>query len=161
MLEARKRWARRALQKLKGYLEELEASPDVLPGSLLGKAVAYAVNQWEALVRYPEDLDLKPDNNAAESALRAVAVGRKNYLFFGSAKGGDTAAVLYSMMASCKALYPSRSGDFTCTTVLGSTRTTVAAKALPSSSNHCVMPSFSPSNPSAIVNPFSGLPSPA
>jgi hypothetical protein len=45
---------------------------------------------------------LSIDNNPAERMLRPVAVGRKNYLFFGSDKGGETAAVLYGVIASAK-----------------------------------------------------------
>jgi transposase len=52
---------------------------------------------------YPEDGDLSIDNNLSERALRAQAVGRKNWLFVGSDNGGRTAAVLFSMTASCKA----------------------------------------------------------
>ncbi len=56
----------------------------------------------EALTRYAEDASLEIDNNAAERALRAVALGRKNYLFAGSDKGGERAAVLYSLIGTAK-----------------------------------------------------------
>jgi hypothetical protein len=74
----------------------------VLPKSPLGAAITYATNQWEALNRYVEDGNLAIDNNAAERALRGVAVGRKNWLFWGSDAGGKTAAVLTSLVATCK-----------------------------------------------------------
>jgi transposase len=74
----------------------------VLPKSPIGEAITYALNQWQALLRYTTRGFLEIDNNAAERALRAVAVGRKNYLFFGSDVGGTTAAVLYSLVQSCK-----------------------------------------------------------
>jgi transposase len=74
----------------------------VLPKSPLGTAITYALNQWEALNRYAEAGDLAIDNNAAERALRGVAVGRKNWLFWGSDAGGKTAAVLTSLTATCK-----------------------------------------------------------
>lgn len=73
----------------------------VLPKSPMGKAIGYALNQWTALNRYLDDGRLAIDNNAAERALRPVAVGRKNWLFAGSAEGGKRAAILYSIIGSC------------------------------------------------------------
>lgn len=73
-----------------------------LPESPLGKAIGYAQSQWIALNRYTEDGDLDIDNGESERALRPVAVGRKNYMFFGGDEGGERAAVLYSLIASCK-----------------------------------------------------------
>jgi hypothetical protein len=74
----------------------------VLPKSPLGQAISYALANWQALCRYVEDGDLSIDNNLSERTLRAQAVGRKNWLFVGSDNGGRTAAVLFSMTASCK-----------------------------------------------------------
>jgi transposase len=65
-------------------------------------AIQYALSRWSALVRYCDDGHLEIDNNAAERALRAVAVGRKNYLFAGSDRGGERAAALYSLIGSAK-----------------------------------------------------------
>jgi transposase len=65
-------------------------------------AIRYALSRWRALVRYCDDGHLEIDNNAAERALRAVAVGRKNYLFAGSDRGGERAAALYSLIGSAK-----------------------------------------------------------
>jgi transposase len=65
-------------------------------------AVKYALGRWEALTRYAEEGGLEIDNNAAERALRAVALGRKNYLFAGSDRGGERAAILYSLIGSAK-----------------------------------------------------------
>ena len=62
----------------------------------------YALGRWEALTRYAENGSLEIDNNAAERALRAVALGRKNYLFAGWDKGGERAAVLYSLIGTAK-----------------------------------------------------------
>ena len=75
-----------------------------LPKSPLGEAVGYARNQWPALQVYTTVGFLEIDNSAAERALRAVAIGRKNYLFFGSDLGGDTAAVLYTFTQTCQVL---------------------------------------------------------
>ncbi len=65
-------------------------------------AVKYALALWDALVRYCDDGRLEIDNNAAERALRAVALGRKNYLFAGSDTGGERAAAIYSLIGSAK-----------------------------------------------------------
>jgi transposase len=79
-----------------------ETAKIVLPKSPMGQAIAYAQRQWSALQRFTEHGFLNIDNNAAERALRAVAIGRKNYLFVGSDNGGHTAAVLYTMTQTCK-----------------------------------------------------------
>lgn len=75
-----------------------------LPKSPLGQAVTYVTNQWLALNVYVTDGDLAVDNNAAERALRSIAVGRKNWNFFGSDAGGATAAVLFSFTETCRRL---------------------------------------------------------
>jgi transposase len=90
------------LKSLGEWLEKQAAS--ALPKSPLGEAVGYARNQWAALQVYTTVGFLEIDNNAAERALRAVAIGRKNYLFFGSDVGGETAAVLYTFTQTCQAL---------------------------------------------------------
>ena len=99
-LELRQRCAVPVLAELKAFLERTRIS--VLPKSPEGKAVAYALNNWEALSRYAGDGDLAIDNNGAERSLRGVAVGRRNWTFFGSDNGGKTAAVLKSFIASCQ-----------------------------------------------------------
>ena len=73
-----------------------------LPKSPFGDAVGYCLRNWQALCEYACHGNLSIDNNAAERKLRPVAVGRKNYLFFGSDNGGHTAAALYSVIASSK-----------------------------------------------------------
>ncbi len=74
----------------------------VLPKSPVGEAVRYLTNQWAALQRFVEDGRLAIDNNRAENQLRLVAVGRKNWLFAGSFEGARRAALLYSLLQSCK-----------------------------------------------------------
>ena len=76
----------------------------MLPKSPIGQAIASTLSNWEALVRYRDDGDLEIDNNGAERSLRGVAVGRKNWMFYGSDNGGRTAAVLSSLIAPCKHL---------------------------------------------------------
>lgn len=74
----------------------------VLPKSPFGQAIAYAQRHWQALKRFTEQGFLQIDNNTAERSFRAVALGRRNYLFAGSDKGGQTASVLYSLTQTCK-----------------------------------------------------------
>ena len=88
------------LDDIKAYLEA--ERPKVLPKSPEGQAISYALSNWDALVRYCENGDLEIDNNGAERSLRGVAVGRKNWMFFGSDNGGRTAAILTSFVATCK-----------------------------------------------------------
>ena len=93
----------RSLPLLDAFGEWLRAKDRiVLPKSPLGEAMTYCRNNWTALRAYASDGDLSIDNNAAERALRPVAVGRKNYLFFGGDRGGETAAVLYGVIASAR-----------------------------------------------------------
>src|SRR5204862_676711 len=66
------------------------------------QAIHYALGRWTQLLRYSNDGRLEMDNNAAERALRTVALGRKNYLFAGSNAGGDRAAAMYSLIGSAK-----------------------------------------------------------
>lgn len=65
-------------------------------------AILYALNRWQALVRYCGDGTIEIDNSAAERALRGVALGRKNYLFVGADSGGERAAALYSLIETAK-----------------------------------------------------------
>jgi transposase len=65
-------------------------------------AIRYATSRWQAFTRYVDDGHLEIDNNAAERALRVVALGRKNYLFCGSNAGGERAAAIYSLLGSAK-----------------------------------------------------------
>jgi transposase len=99
-LELRQRESRPVLAKLHGYLLEIQA--EVLPKSPEGRAVRYTLNNWTALNRYCEDGDLEIDNNHTERSIRGVAVGRNNWIFFGSDEGGHTSAVLRSFVASCQ-----------------------------------------------------------
>ena len=65
-------------------------------------AIRYAVSRWRALTRYLDNGSIEMDNSAAERALRAVALGRKNYLFAGSDAGGERAAAIYTLLGSAK-----------------------------------------------------------
>jgi transposase len=74
------------------------------PKSLMAKAVGYARGQWPAIQRYVEIAEARIDNNSSEQAIKPVVIGRKNWLFAGSAEGGRRAAVIYSLVVSCKRL---------------------------------------------------------
>jgi transposase len=87
-------------EKIKPLLDQWQGT--VLPKSPLRKAITYALNQWEALNAYLEDGILCIDNNLAERVVKMVALGRKNWLFAGSDAGAKRAAILYSLIASCK-----------------------------------------------------------
>ncbi len=99
-LRLRQLQSRPILDKLRDYLLEIQA--EVLPKSPEGRAVRYTLKNWTALTRYCQDGDLEIDNNATERAIRGVAVGRHNWIFFGSDQGGQTAAVLRSFLATCQ-----------------------------------------------------------
>ena len=96
----REHGARPVLGQLHEYL--LEIREQVLPKSEAGQAVTYTLKNWAALTRYCGDGDLSIDNNATERSLRGFAVGRNNWTFFGSDRGGRTAAVLRSFVSSCE-----------------------------------------------------------
>jgi transposase len=96
----RQQHAKPLLDKIEQWLRENQ--DQVLPKSPLGEAIGYARNNWTALNRYIDVGYLSIDNNAAERALRAVAIGRKNYLFAGSDAGGRTVAIMYSLVSTCK-----------------------------------------------------------
>ena len=94
-------------QKSKPLLDDLHAwfaatKPKLSPKSDLAAAIRYALGRWMALGRYIDDGRLQIDNNAAERAIRPLALGRKNYLFAGSNSGGERAAAIYSLIETAK-----------------------------------------------------------
>jgi transposase len=88
------------LERLRDWLAVTRAQ--VLDKGAMAKAISYTLTHWAALVRYCDDGRLSIDNNAAERALRSIAVGRKNWVFFGNERGGRAAAVMYSLIATCR-----------------------------------------------------------
>lgn len=70
--------------------------------SPLAQAIQYTLTRWTALTRFVEDGAIEVDNNAAERAIRALVLGRRNYLFAGSDTGGESAARLYSLIGTCR-----------------------------------------------------------
>ena len=89
------------LKDFKIWLEGITAD-QALPQSPMRQAISYALNGWDALCRYTTDGDFDIDNNEAERLMRPVAIGRKNWLFFGNDRGGQAAAVLMSILQSAK-----------------------------------------------------------
>lgn len=88
------------MNELRDWLMEKNDDLRVLPKSKLGKAVRYALNQWDELAVFLDDGAIPIDNNATESELRRLTIGRKNWLFVGSRRGGEVAASMYSLVSS-------------------------------------------------------------
>lgn len=76
--------------------------PSLSKKSELAIAIRYVLTRWAAFTRYRDDGSLEIDNNAAERALRAVALGRKNWLFAGSDDGGERAAAIYTLLGTAQ-----------------------------------------------------------
>lgn len=102
--ETRKRYrqlyARPILAELETWLKNNISQ--TLPKSAIGKAIAYTLNLWPKLKEYINDGRYEIDNNLIENAIRPLALGRKNYLFAGSHKAAQRAAMMYSFFATCK-----------------------------------------------------------
>ena len=98
-LELRRETSIAILENLFAWMDD---RLDVLPQSPLGKAIGYAQNNKTALYTYTTDGRLEIDNNAAERAMRPVAIGRKNWLFAGSNQGGQAAATFFTLIESAK-----------------------------------------------------------
>jgi transposase len=99
-LSIRQSRARPLLDELRTWMEK--ALRSLSSKSETAGAIRYALSRWRALTRYTDDGLLEIDNSAAERALRAVALGRKNFLFCGSDSGGERAAAMYSLIGSAK-----------------------------------------------------------
>jgi transposase len=89
------------MDKLEAFL--IEQKSVHLPKGPMGKAIRYILGNWRELTRFLEDVRLPPDNNRSESALRIVALGRKNFLHVGDRIAGENLAGLYSLVATCEA----------------------------------------------------------
>ena len=100
-LSRREKLARPVVDDFKKFLDELK--PKVPKDVLLGKAVNYALDEWEKATKYLEYSFMKPDNNIVENAIRPFVVGRKNWLFSGHAKGAEASATIYSLIETAKA----------------------------------------------------------
>jgi hypothetical protein len=97
----RARESRPRLDQLHELIETL--ARDTLPSSRLGKACSYALNQWEHLSVFVQDGRVEISNAAIERAMRGIAMGRRAWLFAGNEAGGERAAVMYTIIESCRA----------------------------------------------------------
>ena len=100
-----KKWLRRKRSKpiLKNMRRWLKAQqPRAAPKSTLGQAIGYALNHWRALTTFLGDGRLEIDNNRSERSIKPIVIGRKNFLFMGGPNGGWAAAIMFSLMESCK-----------------------------------------------------------
>ena len=99
-LAARQTRSAPILDRLETFLREQKAT--ALPRGQYGKAIAYALNHWTEMRRFTENGILEIDNNVAERTLRLRVIGRKNWVFLGSDRGGETAAICFSVLANAK-----------------------------------------------------------
>jgi len=76
--------------------------PRYLPKSPMGQAITYALNQWPSLERFLDHGEVEIDNNLVENAIRPTAIGKKNWLFFGSEEAGQRSAVIYTLIENCR-----------------------------------------------------------
>lgn len=90
------------LDALKSLLETEQ--PRTLPKSAFGKAIHYTLERWDMLNEYLDHHALEIDNNLVENAIRPTAIGKKNWLFFGSPNSGQDSAILYSLIETCRKL---------------------------------------------------------
>ena len=100
-LSLRQSTARNAMERFRTFLDEQH--PRHPPKSPIGTALSYALNQWDTLTPFLDDVKIPLDNNASERALRVVALGRKNFLFVGDPEHGENLAGLYSLVSTCDA----------------------------------------------------------
>jgi hypothetical protein len=91
---------RMVIERLRRAWDRL--APRYLPQSLLGQAIGYALNQWPLLVRFLEWGEAEIDNNLVENAIRPTALGKKNWLFFGSAEAGQRSAVMHTLIENSR-----------------------------------------------------------
>ena len=99
-LELRQHESVPLMNELYDWLVEKSSDPRVLPKSSLGKAVRYALNQWNEMTVFLGDGAIPFDNNETEGELRSLTIGRQNWLFVGSSRGGEVAAAMYSLVTS-------------------------------------------------------------
>jgi len=101
---ARQRFRQQHARPVADHLREwLTLQRQKVPsGSAIAKAISYSLGRWQALTRYIDDGDLPIDNNWLENRIRPIAIGRKNWLFAGSLRAGQRAAVIMSLIQSAK-----------------------------------------------------------
>jgi transposase len=103
--EAIRAWQSRPIhQRLKKLFDQLALRRAILPKSLLGKAISYALNQWPNLQTYLADGRVEIDNNLVENAIRPTKLGAKNWLFIGREDAGEKSAIIYTLVENCRRL---------------------------------------------------------
>ena len=100
-LQLRQQAAIPILEKIKAQLLNHTADPNILPKSMLGKAIQYTLSLWNGLTAYAHSGIMEIDNNLVENTIRPIALGRKNYLFAGSHDAAQNLAILYSFIGTC------------------------------------------------------------
>ncbi len=98
----REQESRPVIERLRRTLLHWKTKHRILPKSLLGLAISYALGQWDSLELFVDDGRLQIDNNAVENAIRPTAIGKKNWLFFGDARAGERSAVIYTLIECCR-----------------------------------------------------------
>lgn len=98
----RQEYAAPILEEIKERLEH--EAPRQLPKSKFGQAIQYTLTRWDQLTLYLQHSKMEIDNNLVENAIRPTAIGKKNFLFFGSPTSGQTSAVIYSLIETCRKL---------------------------------------------------------
>ena len=100
--DTRQTHSRPIIEALHEWLLQVQRSHQHRPQSSMGRAMSYALNQWESLLVFLEDGRVEIDNNLVENTIRPSAIGKKNWLFIGDAKAGDRAATFYTLMGNCR-----------------------------------------------------------
>jgi len=103
--DEQRKWLRR--KRSKPFIKQLHQwlkkyQPRAPPKSALGRAIFYMLNHWRALTAFLGDGRLEIDNNRAERAIKPIVIGRKNFLFMGGPQGGRAAAIIFSLMETCR-----------------------------------------------------------
>ncbi len=91
---------RMVVERLHRALTRLQSR--YLPQSPMSQAIGYALNQWPTMVRFLEHGEVEMDNNKVENSIRPTALGKKNWLFFGSEEAGERSAVMYTLIENCR-----------------------------------------------------------
>lgn len=101
LLELRQKISKPTTEKIKNWLDNMKSQ--VPPKITLGKAIHYALNEWEKLIRFLNMSNVRIDNNLVENAIRPFVIGRKNWMFSDTPKGAASSAFMYSLIESAKA----------------------------------------------------------
>jgi hypothetical protein len=92
--------SRMVMERLHRVLEKIQ--PRYLPQSLLGQAISYALNQWSAVEGFLDHGEVEIDDNLVENSIRPTAIGKKNWMFFGSPEAGTRNAAIFTLIGNCR-----------------------------------------------------------